>query len=80
MIVKAICVEVAYRAWSNPDSLSSEQLGQHTQAWSDRSGQALRLTPAELRILEREASVSSLVSVTLESPYAGPPIDSDLVE
>ena len=80
VIVKAICVEVAYRAWSNPDSLSSEQLGQHTQAWSDRSGQALSLTPAELRILEREASVSSLVSVTLESPYAGPPIDSDLVE
>lgn len=79
-IVTAICVEVAYRAWSNPDSLSSEQLGQHTQAWADRSGQALRLTPAELRILEREASISSLVSVTLESPYAGPAIESDLTE
>jgi hypothetical protein len=79
-IVKAICVEVAYRAWSNPDSFSSEHLGEHTQAWADRSGQALRLTPSERRILEREASVSSVVSVTLESPYAGPPIESDLIE
>jgi hypothetical protein len=79
-IVKAICVEVAYRAWSNPDSLSSEQLGEHTQAWADRSGQALRLTDAERRILEREGAISSLVSVTLESPYAGPPIESDLLE
>jgi hypothetical protein len=79
-VVKAICVEVAYRAWNNPDALSSEQLGEHTQAWADRSGQALRLTPAELRILEREGEVSSLVSVTLESPYAGPPIENDLLE
>lgn len=78
-IVKAICVEVAYRAWSNPDSLSSEQLGEHTQAWADRSGQALRVTPSELRILEREGEVSSLASVPLESPYAGPPIENDLL-
>jgi hypothetical protein len=79
-IVKAICVQVAYRAWSNPDALSSEALGAHTQAWADRSGQAVRLTDAECRILEREAAVSSLVSVTLESPYAGPPLGSDLIE
>lgn len=68
-VVKAICIEVAYRAWSNPDSLSSEQLGEHTQAWADRSGQALRLTAAESRIIEREAGISSLVSVPLENPF-----------
>lgn len=79
-IVKAICVGLAYRAWSNPDALSSESLGEHAHAWADRSGQALRLTDAECRILEREAGISSLVSVTLESPYAGPPLESGLIE
>lgn len=79
-IVVGICVSVAYRAWSNPDALSSEALGVHTQAWADRSGEALRVTPGELRVLEREAGISSIGEITLESPYAGPAIESDLFE
>jgi hypothetical protein len=79
-VVKAICIQVAYRAWSNPDALSSEQLGQHTQAWADRSGQPIHLTAAELRVVERAAGSDGFVSLALESPYAGPPLESDLTE
>jgi len=69
-VVAGICVSVAYRAWSNPDALSSASLGEHTQAWADRTGEALRLTDGERRILEREAGLGSFQSVTLESPYS----------
>ena len=79
-VVAGICVTVAYRAWSNPDSLSSESLGQHTQAWADRSGEALRLTASECRIVRREAGLGSFNSLTLESPYSGPVSESDLAE
>lgn len=79
-VVKAICIQVVYRAWSNPDALSSEQLGQHTQAWADRSGQPIHLTAAELRVIERATGSNGFVSLTLESPYAGPPLQSDLTE
>jgi hypothetical protein len=79
-VVIGICLSIAYRGWSNPDALSSEALGAHTQAWADRSGDALRISPGEMRVLEREAGISSLQSVTLESPYAGPPLESDLIE
>lgn len=79
-VVKAICVSVAYRGWSNPDAFSSEALGEHTQAWADRSGEALRLTDAELRVLEQAAEISSFQSITLESPYSGPQPESDLDE
>lgn len=79
-VVLGICVSVAYRAWSNPDALSSEALGEHTQAWADRSGEALRLTEAERRVLERESGVGSFRSLTLESPYSGSRPESDLNE
>lgn len=71
-IVTAICVEVAYRAWSNPDALSSESLGAYTQAWQNRSGSVFYLTKAEKRMLRRAADVSSVRSVILETPYTEP--------
>lgn len=84
-VIKAICVEMAYRAWANPDALSSESLGQHTQAWADRSGEAMRMTKAERRIIRRAAGLGSVQSVTLASPYSGDtegvingPSDNDL--
>lgn len=78
--VVGVCVSIAYRAWSNPDALSSASLGERSQAWADRSGEALRITDVELRILEREAGVlSSMQSLTLESPYAGPQTEGELL-
>lgn len=82
--VTAICVEMAYRAWSNPDALSSESLGQHTQAWADRSGEAMRVTKAERRVIRRAAGLGTFQSSTLASPYSGDsgeingPSDNDL--
>jgi hypothetical protein len=83
--VKAVCVEIAYRAWSNPDALSSESLGQHTQAWADRSGEAMRMTKAERRLIRRAAGLGSFQTSTLASPYSGDlgeingPSDNDLL-
>lgn len=75
--VVGICVSIAYRAWSNPDALSSASLGEHAQAWADRSGQALRITDDERRIVRLLAGIGSFRSVTLESPYAGPLTDDE---
>jgi hypothetical protein len=79
-VVVAICVEVAFRAWSNPDALSSQSLGAHTQAWADRSGEALRLTKEEKRTVRRAAGCSSLRAVTLKSPYSGDESGSNIFE
>lgn len=70
-VVVGVCVAIAYRAWSNPDALSSEQLGAHTQAWADRSGEALQITKAERRIVKRAANRSSFRAATLATPYSG---------
>lgn len=78
--VVGVCIAVAYRAWSNPDALSSEALGAHTQAWADRSGEALRLTKAEERIVRRAATRSTFQSATLISPYSGDSAKNDLLE
>jgi hypothetical protein len=78
--VIATCVQVAYRAWSNPDALSSEALGAHTQAWADRSGEALHLTKAERRTVRGAAGLGSARAVTLVTPYSGEATDNDLLE
>lgn len=70
--VIGVCLAVTYRVWSNPDALSSASLGEYSQAWADRSGEALRLTNAERRIIKRAAGMNGFVAATLESPYSGP--------
>jgi hypothetical protein len=70
-VVVGICVEVAYRAWSNPDALSSESLGAHSQAWADRGGEALRLTKQERKDVRRSAGLGSFQASTLSTPYSG---------
>ena len=67
----AICVQIAYRAWSNPDALSSESLGAHSRAWADRGGQALRLTSQERKDVRRVAGLGSFQASTLSTPYSG---------
>lgn len=73
-IVKAICVEVAYRAWSNPDQLSSERLGEYVASWQGSGGEStLQLTEKELRTLRRAAGQSSFNAVRLHAhiPFRG---------
>jgi hypothetical protein len=72
-IVKAICVEVAYRAWSNPDRLSSERLGEYVASWQGSASETtLQLTQQELRTLRRAAADSSFSAVRLDAcmPFA----------
>lgn len=69
--VKAICVAVAYRAWSNPDGLSQSSIADSSLSYAGARPDALYLTDDEKRILDRAAGTSSVVSVTLVSPYSG---------
>lgn len=73
--VKAICVEVAYRAWSNPDAASQITHADSSLSYT-RNGiaDALFLTPSEKRVVRGAAGTSASVSVELVSPYSG---DSD---
>ena len=73
-VVKAICVEVAYRSWSNPDRLSSERLGEYVASWQGSASETtLQLTSKELRTLRRAAGESSFRAVRLHNrmPSAG---------
>lgn len=68
--VKTVCVQVAYRAWSNPDAVAREQLGEHSRTLrgTDQSD-AIWLTANERRIVRRAASGGAISSIALESPY-----------
>lgn len=72
--VKAVCIQVAYRAWANPDSVAREQLGEvaRTYRGTDQAD-ALWLTKNEARLIRRAAGKSSLISIPVESPYSGDP-------
>src|SRR4249919_1205902 len=54
--VKAVCIQVAYRAWANPDSIAREQLGEvaRTYRGTDQAD-ALWLTKNEARLIRRAA-------------------------
>ncbi|MEV7282871.1 hypothetical protein [Streptomyces sp. NPDC093111] len=47
---KRICLRLAAAGWSNPESLSSETLGDHARAWSAEA-LGMALTPADIRTL-----------------------------
>lgn len=72
--VRSICVEVAYRAFGNPQGLSQRTIGDDSKSF-DRAkregGEAVYLTTAEEKAIRKAAAGSSLVSVTLVSPYSG---------
>lgn len=76
--VTAVCVRVAYRAWSNPDALARSEIDD-IAAWYRAMGpDALFLTDLERRALRRIAGLGgSFRATTLVSPYSGDEV-SDL--
>lgn len=76
--VARICVEVAYRAFTNPEALSQRSIGDSSKSY-DRAGreggESIYLTDDEARAIRKAAGVSSFASVTMVSPYSGSYID-----
>lgn len=73
-IVKAVCVQVAYRAWSNPDGIAREELGEVSRAYrGGGDADALWLTENEKRLIRRAAGKPRITSIPLETSYAGDP-------
>lgn len=72
-IVKAVCIQVAYRAWANPDGIAREELGEvaHTYRGTDQAD-VLWLTKSEAKMVRRSAGASSVRSVPVETPYSAP--------
>lgn len=70
--VAQICVAVAYRAFTNPEALSQRTIGDSSKSF-DRAkregGEAVYLTEAEEKAVQKAAGTSGMVSVTLISPY-----------
>jgi hypothetical protein len=73
-IVKAVCVQVAYRAWSNPDGIAREELGEVSRAYrGGNDADALWLTENEKRLIRRAAGKPRITSVPLETSYSADP-------
>ena len=73
-IVKAVCVQAAYRAWSNPDGIAREELGQVSRAYRGGSdADALWLTENEKRLIRRAAGKMRITSVAVETAYPTDP-------
>lgn len=72
--VEKICIWVAKRAFENSEAWSQRTTGDRSVAF-DRSkregGEAVYLTDAEEKAVIKAAAGSSMVSVTLVSPYSG---------
>jgi hypothetical protein len=80
--VTAVCVQVAYRVWSNPDSVAREELGEvaRTYRGTDQAD-ALWLTRNEARLLRKVAGGgSTLQSIAVETPYSGDPAEPHLMD
>lgn len=75
-IIRAVCIQVAYRAWVNPDSIAREQLGEMSRTYrgNDQSD-AMWLTANERRMIRKAANGSTVRSVPVETPYSGPVSD-----
>lgn len=78
--VASICVAATYRAFGNPEGLSQRSIGDSSKSY-DRAkregGEDLYLTRAEEAAIHKAADGSSLVAVTLVSPYNGTTLDDD---
>jgi len=69
-----ICVAVAFRAFGNPEALTQRSIGDSSKSFdrtSREGGEDVYLTKAEEAAIHRAAGTSSLVAVTLVSPYNG---------
>lgn len=76
--VARICVEAAYRAFTNPEALTQRTIGDSSKAY-DRAGreggEAVYLTAAEEKAVVKAAGGSSFASITLTSPYSAEYVD-----
>jgi hypothetical protein len=73
-VVKAVCIQAAYRAWVNPDGVAREELGQVAQTYRGTDqADALWLTKNEAKMVRRAAGASSIRSIQVETPYSGDP-------
>lgn len=72
--VRAIVIDAAYRAFTNPEGLSQRSIGDSSKSW-DRAGreggEIVYLTDDEVRAVRKAAGISSMVVATLVSPYSG---------
>lgn len=75
--VVAVCVAVAYRAWTNPNALARQALGQASYVFRGDVPDAIYLTDREARIIRKASARSTFRAVTLESPYSGPTLDDN---
>lgn len=72
-IVKTICVQVAYRAWRNPDAVAREEIGEIARTYrGGHESDALWLTKNEMRMIRKAANQATVRSIPVETPYAGP--------
>jgi hypothetical protein len=80
--ITRVCVEVAYRGFTNPEALSQRGIGDSNKSY-DRAkregGEAVYLTDAEKRQVLGASETSSPTVVTLVSPYSGDPFE-DITE
>jgi hypothetical protein len=76
--VKAVCIQAAYRAWANPDSVAREELGEAARTYRGTDqADALWLTKNEARLVRKAAGAgsASLTSIQVETPYSGDPAE-----
>lgn len=79
-IAVAVCIQIAYRAWANPDAVHSERLGAASRTYNSGSLDVLWLTKNEARRLRRAAGTSGITSIAVETPYSGDPSAGELNE
>lgn len=73
-IAKAVCVQVAYRAFTNPDGIASEMLGEASRTYrGGNDADALWLTENERKLIRRAAGKARVTSIPVESPYPEDP-------
>lgn len=72
--VVTICVDVAHRAFVNPEGLNQRSIGDSSKSY-DRAGreggEAVYLTKTEAKAVRKAAAAGTFRAVTLVSPWAG---------
>ena len=74
--VKAVCIQITYRAWSNPDGIAREELGEAARTYRGTDlADVLWLTKNEAKLIRRAAGKSLVTSIPVETPYSGDPYE-----
>ncbi len=72
--VRQIALSVAYRAFTNPEALTQRTIGDSSKSF-DRAkregGEAVYLTEAEEKAIQKASGTSGMTVVTQVSPYSG---------